>query len=97
VLAGHIAACSLSPSSIALLGLERPVLGRRRSSITAPISLDILSLEHAQDRLRGDPLVQVQRHRLDLEPSRLPLPGPLQPRFVAAGSVGGEPGVGFGQ
>ena len=50
--------------------------------IRKQIAVHILPRQHPQNRLRGHPLVHMQRHRIHLKPLLLPLPTPLQPRLL---------------
>ena len=70
----------VGPVDVVAVELHRPRVVELR--VGEQIALHVLPREHPQNRLRGDPLVHVQRHRLDLEPRPLPLPRPLKPRLM---------------
>ena len=64
--------------------IELHGLGVTLLRVGKEIALHVLPRNHAENRLRGNALVNVQRHRLDLEPRLLALAAPFQPRLVFA-------------
>ena len=73
---------TVGPVHVVAVELHGPGIVELR--VREQFALHVLSCQHPQDRLGGDPLVHVQGDRIDREPGPLPLAAPLQPRLVAA-------------
>ena len=54
------------------------------------VALHVLALGHLEDRLRANPLVDVERDWIDDEPPGLPLSGPLEPGLTLTQRVGDD-------
>ena len=77
---------AVRPVHVNLVELHR--LGVIQLRVGKQVALHILPRQHAQNCLRGNPLMQMQRHRLDFKPRLLALAAPFQPRLMPAQRVG---------